>query len=300
MHTVRNRRASLPRQSDTRKAAVVVPEKCRTTREELGFMLRAGTAKPPAFPGELIIPAHRGAVITPVVIPPLVAVPSPPAQALLTKTMPTQAMPASSAAHAPGKPGRKAARKAARRAAAIARAAQQAAAEPQPASALEQLAVAVAPPPAPQEAPQPPAGPEVAPAQPSEAAVAMTVEMTTLADRALALADEPAAAPQDASAPLAPPAPLAPVMPGSPVRPFAPIAPLPRNMALAPRRRGFVDTLAFALLDSGRRLARWSSLRRRAEEDREKLRKAEARMHAMEAQLAALQALQEHVRQAGG
>lgn len=128
----------------------------------------------------------------------------------------------------------------------------------------------------------------------------MTVEMTTLADRALALADEPAAVPQDASAPLAPPAPLSPVMPGSPVRPFAPIAPLPRNMALAPRRRGFVDTLAFALLDSGRRLARWSSLRRRAEEDREKLRKAEARMHAMEAQLAALQALQERVRQAGG
>lgn len=79
----------------------------------------------------------------------------------------------------------------------------------------------------------------------------------------------------------------------------APETPLPPSRALVPRRRGFVDAIAFVLRDSGRRLARWSSAQRRAEEMKEKLARAEARMRAMEAQLAALQALQERVRQAG-
>ncbi|KUR74429.1 hypothetical protein [Novosphingobium sp. Fuku2-ISO-50] len=79
---------------------------------------------------------------------------------------------------------------------------------------------------------------------------------------------------------------------------IGPEAPLPASRALVPRRHGFVDAIAFVLRDSGRRLARWSSARRRAEEMKEKLARAEARMRAMEAQLAALQALQERVRQA--
>lgn len=73
------------------------------------------------------------------------------------------------------------------------------------------------------------------------------------------------------------------------------LGPIPRERALAPRRQGFIDTIAFVLLDSGRRLARWSSARRKAEETRAKLARAEARLRAMEAQLAALQALQERV-----
>jgi hypothetical protein len=72
---------------------------------------------------------------------------------------------------------------------------------------------------------------------------------------------------------------------------------LPAARALVPRRQGFVDILAFMLRDSGRRLSRWSSAKRRADEMKTKLAKAEARMRAMEAQLAALQALQARVRQ---
>ena len=75
-----------------------------------------------------------------------------------------------------------------------------------------------------------------------------------------------------------------------------PHVPLPASRALVPRRQGFIDVLAFALRDSGRRLARWSSARRRAEDMKDKLAKAEARMRAMEAQLAARRAIQERVR----
>ncbi len=72
-------------------------------------------------------------------------------------------------------------------------------------------------------------------------------------------------------------------------------ASLPQSRALVVRRQGFIDILAFALRDSGRRLARWSSARRKAEEMKDKLARAEARMRAMEAQLAALRAIQERV-----
>jgi hypothetical protein len=78
-----------------------------------------------------------------------------------------------------------------------------------------------------------------------------------------------------------------------------PEVPLPAARALVARRQGFIDVLAFALRDSGRRLSRWSSARRRADDLKDKLAKAEARMRAMEAQLSALKALQEHVRQSG-
>lgn len=77
--------------------------------------------------------------------------------------------------------------------------------------------------------------------------------------------------------------------------PLAEPAPIPASRALAVRRQGFIDILAFALRDSGRRLARWSSARRRADDMKDKLAKAEARMRAMEAQLAALRAIQERI-----
>jgi hypothetical protein len=91
--------------------------------------------------------------------------------------------------------------------------------------------------------------------------------------------------------PIPVPAPIAPVA----VSPALPNAGAP-SRALAVRRQGFIDILAFALRDSGRRLARWSSARRRADDIKDKLARAEARMRAMEAQLAALRALQERVR----
>lgn len=332
MHTVRNRKAAMPRLPDTRNTHVVFPDKNHTTREELGFMLRAGVPRPAAFPSDLIIPPHRGAVITTVASPDggkrpagkqAAGVQSVRTQggaaqggaaqggeAVVSAAFPSDALTSllvDTPASTDQRPlGRKAARKAARRAAAKARVAAVAvtatpvdAEQPPESATVELQAKAVV-------------APDMA-----ESAPAMTVEMTTLADRAVEgitapPEPQPAALPDSAPEP-APQAASAPLSPGNPVLPFAPrpispatapspgqMAPLPRNMALAPRRKGLVDTIAFVLLDSGKRLARWSSLRRRAEEDREKLRKAEARMRAMEAQLAALQALQERVRQAGG
>ena len=82
----------------------------------------------------------------------------------------------------------------------------------------------------------------------------------------------------------------------APIVEESPAVPLPAGRALVARRQGFVDILAHALRNSGLRLARWSSAKRRADEMKEKLAKAEARMRAMEAQLAALQAIQQRVR----
>lgn len=102
-------------------------------------------------------------------------------------------------------------------------------------------------------------------------------------------------APQAAPVPAAPVARVGVSAPVANVVP-SPEAPLPAARALVARRQGFIDILAFALRDSGRRLARWSSARRRADDMKEKLIRAEARMRAMEAQLAALQAIQQRVR----
>jgi hypothetical protein len=83
--------------------------------------------------------------------------------------------------------------------------------------------------------------------------------------------------------------------PAPPVDPPEALAPLPAARAPALRPQGFVDIIAFVLRDSGRRLARWSRARHR-QEVTDKLARAEARMRAMEAQLAALQALRDRVR----
>jgi hypothetical protein len=68
--------------------------------------------------------------------------------------------------------------------------------------------------------------------------------------------------------------------------------PLQRSRALVPaRRQGLIDTIAFLLRDSGRRLARWSAKRERSRAERALLIQAEARQRALLSQLAALEAI---------
>jgi len=214
MHTTRNhiaRKSGKAARAIAARAPVHPPP-----HDDAPFMLRQRMPAP-SFPADLIVPPHRGAVIT------QSALPDTPERRL----------------------GRKAAKREARKAAAIARARQAATA---PESAPESLVLAE-------------------PAPPVE------------------LAPAPAAA-------VAPPAAADP----APIVEESPAVPLPAGRALVARRQGFVDILAHALRNSGLRLARWSSAKRRADEMKEKLAKAEARMRAMEAQLAALQAIQQRVR----
>lgn len=230
MHTTRNRLFQ-----SSRKGA-----KPRSAREDQTFMLRQG-APPQSFPTDLIVPPHRGAVITAAPWP-VAKLPMPPAP-----TRPTLSHPGLS---------RKAAKKAARQAAARERA------QARPA-----------------EPPSPP-----------DSAILATVRIEPACAPALALPPEPEPEPE--------PEPGLHAHRSAPAEAVSDHAmPLPTARALVPRRQGFVDVLAFMLRNSGRRLARWSSAKRRSDEMKEKLAKAEARMRAMEAQLAALQALQERVRQ---
>jgi hypothetical protein len=230
MHTVRNRLTQTSRKRG----------KPRPARDDNAFLLRHGAQAPPTFPADLIVPPHRGAVIT-------------------TAPWPLPAEPSGPVAPM----GRKAARRAARRAAALARTA---ASSP---PSTEDLIILAAQ-----------ADPAGDPPSPSDDSILPVVWCEPECGPALSL-------PSGADA-LVEPAP-AEIIAGSDV-------PLPSTRALVPRRQGFIDILAFALRDSGRRLSRWSSARRRADDMKDKLARAEARMRAMEAQLAALQALQERVR----
>ena len=248
MHTSRNRLARKPRHDSRRGHLDAKPPVKPSPREEVAFMLREGAA--PGFPADLIVPPHRGAVITEAAWPK--GAPAAPGAAR-TKAAPPPGM------------SRKAAKKAARRAAAIERA--QAARS----QAVVPLQIFAADGPASAEPPSLPDGPSLphVRAEP-ECAPALTLSPEPEAQ-------EPRTAPDHGPLPCE--------------------APLPAARALVPRRQGFVDILAFMLRDSGRRLSRWSSAKRRADEMKTKLAKAEARMRAMEAQLAALQALQARVRQ---
>jgi hypothetical protein len=236
MHTVRNRLARKGRNA----GQTGIP---RPPRDDAAFMLRQATP-PQTCPADLIVPPHRGAVITASDWPA-------PGLALLVEPSPELHTPELNQPQ-PKRPGAKAARKAARRAAALARA-------QRPAAALSPAAAPLCPDP---------------PTQPF-------VRDKPECAQVLALPPEPAAVEE-------PPAPVEVAL--------RPDVPLPSTRALVPRRQGFIDILAFALRDSGRRLARWSSARRRADDMKDKLAKAEARMRAMEAQLAALQAIQQRVR----
>jgi len=80
--------------------------------------------------------------------------------------------------------------------------------------------------------------------------------------------------------------------------PLAPETPIPRERALTVRRQGLLDSLSQALIEAGVRLARWTARRRRADEERGRIRQAVARHRAMVGQLEALQALRERVKAA--
>jgi hypothetical protein len=249
MHTSRNRLARKTRRDIRRGRLEAKPPVTPAARDSGAFMLRDGGAPAPGFPADLIVPPHRGAVITEAAWP-------------------------NGAPAAPGL-GRKAAKKAERRAAAIERAQAARAVAVVPLQSFAADGPASAEPPSPEppsaEPPSPPDGPSLphVRAEP-ECAPALTLSP----EREM---QEPRTAPDHGPLPRE--------------------APLPAARALVPRRQGFVDILAFMLRDSGRRLSRWSSAKRRADDMKAKLAKAEARMRAMEAQLAALQALQARVRQ---
>ena len=220
MHTVRNRRAASPRRKNTN----ATPKK-RAARHEPTFLLRPGESP---FPDDLIVPAHRGPVITsvawPVGLVPLAA---------------------------PALPSAKAARRT--------RKAQ---------AARVQTPVTMPP-------PRPVVQPRPLPQPASERAPALSL----------------------------PPAPVPPAPGDHPAMSDAE-TPIPRARALTVRRQGFVEVLAHALAQSliaaGVRLSRWSASRRRAEAERERVARANARHRALLAQLDALQALRDRVRHSAG
>ncbi|PTR09795.1 MULTISPECIES: hypothetical protein [unclassified Novosphingobium] len=72
-------------------------------------------------------------------------------------------------------------------------------------------------------------------------------------------------------------------------------SPLPRHRAPAVPRPGLLDAMAASLGDAGRFLARLLPGSRRSRELRERVARTEARLRAMEAQLAALEALRARV-----
>lgn len=92
------------------------------------------------------------------------------------------------------------------------------------------------------------------------------------------------------------------VVPAAPVLVDMPLlapddrAPLPRNRAPAPVRQGLLVAVAASLGDAGRFLAGLIPGSRRARDLRERVARTEARLRAMEAQLAALEAVRARVR----
>ncbi len=265
MYKVRNRHEKLARNA-------VRPPSAPSPRDDIAFMLRQSAAPPASFPADTVLPPHRGAVITAASWP-ATAVPAP---ASASANPPP--------AHSPPAMSRKAAKKAARRAAALARTEALAAPVASPVVALPATQPPAIPalPSVEQLIIEPPAEAAESPPSPQDEAACPAVQTEIECAPALALPSEPDACAE----------PSAPVEVAT-----SPEVALPTARALVPRRQGFIDILAFVLRDSGRRLSRWSSARRRADDMKAKLAKAEARMRAMEAQLAALQALQERVRQ---
>lgn len=261
MHDLRTRRRGQER-TDLSK----LRDQGRTSRDELAFMLRQ--APPPAFPADLIVPPRRGAVIAPAALAeedaadaPLSA-PAAPAPAPCRK-------PALINGRKPSKAERRAARQAAARErmeAARRDAAMAAAAAPERHESAEVSEPGRVP-----VLPEAPGDADVMAASkaPAPPAVAAEIEDSPAPASAgpFGLADHP--------------------------------APLPPSRALAVRRQGLVDVIAHALRDSGVRLARWSARRRREQDTRLQLARAQARLRALEAQLEAIEALRERVRQAG-
>jgi len=262
---------------------------------------------PAAFPADLILPPHRGAIITTAAWP-VGLIPAPlPAMPPYRAPMVMPRLPATSPQGEPGRdtpgrrpsrpvpprPGTRTARKAERRAAVAAELARREAAAAAMATGIGtatadaadeshviECVVAVAPPVTLAVAPEPVASspcPRVAPEPDAEAAARQT--------------ERPAERPAEA---------LAPVVAGeavAQVRWSAPDdrTPLPRHRAPVVARQGWLDVVAASVGDAGRFLARMMPGARRSRELKERVARAEARLRAMEAQLAALEALRERV-----
>lgn len=276
MHTVRNRkgaRSPMPNPSQpqsgktgTGKATADKAQgKSPTARppatkpqQSAPFLLASAGA--PAFPADLILPPHRGAIITTAAWPagmipaPLPAVP-PFRSPLIAPRVPAgnpqgqpdreapsrnpnRQAPPRKTPHRdlPPRPGTRTARKAERRARIEAELARRTATAPTTAGAMAQASVT----------PEAPARPATPP----------SVKWVAPDDR----------------------------------------TPLPRHRAPAVPRQGLLDVVAATLGDAGRMLARLLPGGKRNRELRERVARAEARLRVMEAQLAALEALRERVK----
>lgn len=245
---------------------------------------------PAAFPADLILPPHRGAIITTAAWP-VGLIPAPlPAMPPYRAPMVMPRLPATSPQGEPGRdtpgrrparpmpprPGTRTARKAERRAAVAAELARREAAAAAMVTSTAQAedeipvlacVVAEAPPVTLAVAPEPvasPPSPRVAPEPDAEAAA------TSAEGAGEAVAQVRWSAPDDRT-------------------------PLPRHRAPVVARQGWLDVVAASVGDAGRFLARMMPGARRSRELKERVAKAEARLRAMEAQLAALEALRERV-----
>ena len=226
---------------------------------------------PPAFPADLILPPRRGAIITTAAWPAgLIPAPlplSPPRLPLVPPAgrpggLPGERTPQRDAPpqrrKAAGPQTAKSARKAARRAAAAAEMARRAGQE----QADKPETVATAP-------------------RPSEALPPEPVLLRlTPPDVCATSAIAPASAPPVSAPPVSAPDDR---------------TPLPRGQALAVPQPGLLDAVAASLGDAGRFLARFVPGLRRSRALREQMARTEARLRAMEAQLAALEALRARV-----
>ncbi len=277
MHTVRNRKGARSGQRVPAKAPVssAVPPtagppavsppaaKAASKRAKADFNqpFLLAQAATPAFPPDLILPPHRGAIITTaawpagMIAPALPTTPplrapfiAPRGPATLPQSQPDRDRPGHDsrrqepprkAPHRdlPPRPGTRTARKAERRAMIAAEHARRSAA------ATPEVAAACAPP-----AEMPAAQPLLQPSPPG-------VHWAAADDR----------------------------------------SPLPRHRAPVVPRQGLLDAMAASLGDAGRFLARLLPGSRRSRELRERVARTEARLRAMEAQLAALEALRARV-----
>lgn len=275
MPTVRNRRAGGAKQTTSntsRRSANTMrgaPPPGGRSGAPVPFLLQR--PMPPAFPADLILPPRRGAIITTAAWPAgLIPAPlplSPPRLPLVPPAGSPGGLPGERTPQRDTPPQRrkaagprtaKSARKAARRAAAAAEMARRAGQE----QADKPEGDATVPMP-PETLPPESVSPEPVPPRPTPSDVCATAAMAPASA-------PPVSAPDDRT-------------------------PLPRGQALAVPQPGLLDAVAASLGDAGRFLARFVPGLRRSRALREQMARTEARLRAMEAQLAALEALRARV-----
>ncbi len=284
MHTVRNRKGARPGQplpakapapsasspSASPPAAKGVSQPGMRTKAGAKGVAKADFTQPfllaqaatPAFPSDLILPPHRGAVITTAAWPAGMIPPALPATPPLRAPFIAPRGPAPMPQGQPDRdrPGHDSRRQ-----------------EP------------------PRKAPHRdlPPRPGTRTARKAERRALIAAEQ---ARRSAAATPEVAAAPAPLAAipvaePLPPPSP-----PGVPWAAPDDRSPLPRHRAPAVPRQGLLDAVAASLGDAGRFLVRLLPGSRRSRELRERVARTEARLRAMEAQLAALEAVRARVK----